>query len=544
MVITVPQVDLGYPTLGPQICDFIEENLVFGPGDLRGQPAVLDDEKRAFVYRIYEVFPKGHAQAGRRRFKRVAISLRKGTAKTEFAAWIAAVELHPEGPVRCTGFTKKGEPIGGPVSDPYIAVVSVTEEQSEDLAYGALRVILELSMLRDDFIIGLERIERKKGDGKAVALATAPDARDGARTTFQHFDETHRFTLPRLVRAHQTMLANIPKRRLADAWSLETTTAPEPGAGSVAEATMEYARSVAAGTVSDARLFFFHREASDQHDLNSAEGITAAVLEASGPAAVWSDIKSIVEQWHDPTADRAYLERVWLNRLVQSSRQAFDVEVWKLRARPENPMKPGDLITLGFDGAIFHDSVALVATHIKTGYQWVVGLWECPPGRTDWQVPAEEVDALVRQLFEEFSIWRLYADPPYWQAWISKWVGEFGDEKVVEWWTNRRRPMTAALESWDTAMREGLLSHSGDKRLERHIGNARRLTLQQRDEQGRELWLIQKERSDSPHKIDLAMAAVLSWEARNDAIAAGVLQEQPWSGEIPSLADYLPDYLQ
>jgi hypothetical protein len=42
------------------VCEFIEQNLVFGPGDLRGQPAQLDDEKRAFVYRLYEVYPKGH----------------------------------------------------------------------------------------------------------------------------------------------------------------------------------------------------------------------------------------------------------------------------------------------------------------------------------------------------------------------------------------------------------------------------------------------------------------------------------------------------
>jgi hypothetical protein len=43
--------------------------------------------------------------------------------------------------------------------------------------------------------------------------------------------------------------------------------------------------------------------------------------------------------------------------------------------------------------------------------------------------------------------------------------------------------------------------------------------LPQRDEQGKPLWLIRKERSDSPQKIDLAMAAVLSWEARTDATA-------------------------
>ena len=35
------------------------------------------------------------------------------------------------------------------------------------------------------------------------------------------------------------------------------------------------------------------------------------------------------------------------------------------------------------------------------------------------------------------------------------------------------------------------------------------------------MWLIRKERSDSPKKIDAAIAAVLSWEARRDAIASG-----------------------
>jgi phage terminase large subunit-like protein len=50
---------------------------------------------------MYEIYPQGHTQAGRRRFKRVGLSLAKGLAKTEFAAWIAACELHPDAPVRC-----------------------------------------------------------------------------------------------------------------------------------------------------------------------------------------------------------------------------------------------------------------------------------------------------------------------------------------------------------------------------------------------------------------------------------------------------------
>lgn len=244
-VLTVPEQNgKAWPTLGPQVCAFIEAYLCFGPGDLRGQPAILDTEKRALIYRMYEIYPQGHLQAGRRRFKRCAISLRKGTAKTELAAWLAAVELHPDGPVRCDGWGANGQPVGVGVTDPYIPMVAYTEEQSDELAYGALRVILAYSSLADDFDIGIERIMRVAGDGKAVSLASAPSARDGARTTFQIFDETHRMAEPRLKAAHRTMLANIPKRRLSDAWSFEITTAPAPGEKSVAEDTMDYALSL------------------------------------------------------------------------------------------------------------------------------------------------------------------------------------------------------------------------------------------------------------------------------------------------------------
>lgn len=517
-----------WPTLGQLVCDFIEENLVFGPGDLRGESAVLDDEKRALIYRMYEVYPEDHVLAGRRRFKRAGISLPKGLAKTELAAWIAACELHPAAPVRCIGFDDFGNPIGGSVTDPYIPLVAYTEEQSDELAYGTLKVVLEEGPLKDDFDIGLERIMRINGDGKAVSLSSSPNARDGARTTFSVLDETHWWTLPRLKQAHQTMMANLPKRKIADAWALEVTTAPELGGGSVAEDTMQYAQAVVEGRATDSKLFFFHRQASDDHDLDTEEGARAAVIEASGPAAEWRDIDSIVELWRDPTTDRRYWERVWCNRLVRAGMKAFDVGLWRSLKVNRSPVEEGDLITLGFDGAQFRDSTGVVGTHVKTGYQWVLGVWECPFGEEErWQVPTDEVDDVIQAAFEQYNVWRMYADPPYWQSWIALWAGQKGDDKVVEWWTNRRRQMSYALESFETSMKDGAISHSGDKDLDRHIGNAHRHDLPQRDEEGNPLWLIRKERSDSPNKIDLAMAAVLSWEARTDAIAAGVLEPEP-----------------
>jgi phage terminase large subunit-like protein len=535
----IPRDETPYPSLGAQVCAFIEGYLVHGPGDLRGQPVVLDQEKRALVYRMYEVFPKGHPQAGRRRFKRCALSLRKGSAKTEFAALIAAGELHPEGPVRCDGFDANGQPVGIGITDPYIPLVAYTEEQSDELAFGALRIILMYSQIADDFDIGLERIMRIGGDGKAVSLSSSPDSRDGARTTFQVCDETHRWSLDRLKAAHRTMLANLPKRKKSDAWSLEVTTAPSPGEGSVAEDTMEYARKVDAGEIQDSRLFFFHRQASDKHDLSTPEGIRAAVIEASGPVAEWSDIDGICEQWQDPTADKSYLERVWLNRLVRASERAFDTETWKTLAVDVNPIRPGDTITLGFDGARWRDSVALIGTHLRTGCQFLLGLWEKPnlDGKDPdyvYEAPEEEINATVDLAFSTYNVWRMYCDPPYWETQVATWAGRYGEKRVIAWWTNRIKPMAYAIKAFDTAIKAREVRHVGDKHYTRHLGNAVRKNLNLVDDNGEPLWLIYKERPDSPFKIDAAMAGILSWQARCDALALGVPTEEDISSEILS----------
>src|SRR5688572_15463188 len=130
MGLMVPPYDADpYPTLGPFLVEFIESHLCHGPGDMLGKPVSLNDEQRAWLYRLYEVEPAklvrrhgkvvsraNNPRAGRRRFQRCALSLRKGSAKTEFAAWVAAAELSSDGPVRCVGFEKNGTPIPGPVT--------------------------------------------------------------------------------------------------------------------------------------------------------------------------------------------------------------------------------------------------------------------------------------------------------------------------------------------------------------------------------------------------------------------------------------------
>ena len=57
------------------------------------------------------------------------------------------------------------------------------------------------------------------------------------------------------------------------------------------------------------------------------------------------------------------------------------------------------------------------------------------------------------------------------------------------------------------------------------VANAVKREVGIRDEDGEPLYVINKENKNSPRKIDIDMAGILSWEARNDAIAAGVLED-------------------
>jgi hypothetical protein len=356
----------------------------------------------------------------------------------------------------------------------------------------------------------------------------APDALYQAGEGMIVTHNTHRWYTPRLKAAYQTMSLNIPKRRTADAWSLEVTTSYKPGQGSIAERTMEHARNVAEGRVQDTRLFFSHRQAREDADLSTPEGLRAAVLEATGEvAAGWSNVEGICSQFSDPNLEPVELRRLWLNQVVKGAERAFDPAKWAANAVSRTPT-PGAFITLGFDGSISRDSTGIVATEVESGWQWVLAKWERPldlPREQPWEVPSDEVNAEMADAFARFDVWRLYADKPHWETYVDAWSGEFGEERVINWPTNQHRKMAASVRSFSTAVNDGTLSHSGDAAYARHVGNAHRKDVGATDD-GEPLFVIVKEGPMSPLKIDLAVAGVLSWQARQDAIAAGAKPRQ------------------
>jgi phage terminase large subunit-like protein len=85
--------------------------------------------------------------------------------------------------------------------------------------------------------------------------------------------------------------------------------------------------------------------------------------------------------------------------------------------------------------------------------------------------------------------------------------------------------MALTLAAYVAAWQAREVTHDGDQAYMRHLANARKQELNITDERGEKLYVMVKERRNSPLKIDLAMAGCLSWQARGMAVAKGAMQQ-------------------
>jgi phage terminase large subunit-like protein len=170
----------------------------------------------------------------------------------------------------------------------------------------------------------------------------------------------------------------------------------------------------------------------------------------------------------------------------------------------------GQEVVLAFDGSFNGDTTVLVvATVDQRPHVDLVELWE-PSGA---QVPIVDVEQAIRAACRRWRVLEIAADPFRWARSLQLLDGE--GLPVVEYPQSPGR-MTPATARFYEAVINGALTHSGDSRLARHVGNA----VLREDARGARL---AKERRDSPRRIDAAVAAVMAHDRA--AALAGVTRD-------------------
>lgn len=535
-------------SLGFFLCDWIEHHCVHGPGDVAGQPVELDAEFAGFIVDCYALDADG-----RRLYDSAFMSRPKGRAKSELAGFIVLAEALTN--VRFSHWAQAGEiyacsdhgclvenctfvfvfeagdPVGRPVVEPVIRCLATEEGQAgntyDNVHYNLSMGHLAAGMPRDG--AGLTRVFLPQG-GEIVPSTASNSAKDGGKETFVVFDETHLYIRPELHRMYSTVRRNLAKRKQSEPWSLETSTMYMPGEKSVAEETHDLAKAIAEGKTKRQRLLFDHREADADIDLTDEDQVRAGLRDVYGPFAEVMDIERILSEIYDPRNDPQDSRRYYFNQPTSSRDAWLSAPEWNACTLIDE-VKSTDEITLGFDGSRKRsrgvaDATALVGCRVSDGFLFEIRVWEQPdgPAGDDWEVPAAEVDFEVRKAFEDYKVVGMFADPAKWESYIAGWESAFGKKlKVksslnhpIEWWMtgNRSFLVVRALEQFHNAVVSNDLVHDGSRTLTRHVLNARRRI-------GRSGITIAKEHPDSRNKIDAAVAAVLAYQARLQALSKG-----------------------
>jgi len=523
-----------FPTIGYEVGGWMQGMCVIPDRAVAGKPFLLSGDQWKHLLWQYRVWPTATVDPDRPAapFPFVGSLLVRSQkwGKGPFSS--ARICAQAEGPVLFGGWNAQGQPVGMPWASPHIQVAAVAEDQTDNI-WRALKPMIELGPLAELIPdTGLDRINLASG-GIIEPVSSNATTRLGARIHYVEIDQPESMTDANggemLV---DTLLRNLAG--MGGRWSA-TGNAYDPTERSVEQTWIEKPL---------ADVYIDYPEPAPGSWGNKRE--RRKILKHAYKGSPWVDVSRIESDCDRLAAkgDPGQAERFFGNRIVAGAAKAFDLEHYQTLEAAQTAIAPGRMVTAGFDGSLTNDATGLVVVDIETGHKAVVAWWKRPTHLAEdeeWQVPIDEVDDAVDFLFKTWDVWRLYGDPPHYREDMNRWAGKYGNDRVVEWWTNSRKKMATALREFKTDMGASKMTHgpllldagepdeqalAAHAALVEHIGNAvKRPTNMRDDEDGTFLWIIGKEGAKSPKKIDLAMAAVLAWVARGDAIRSGVLEK-------------------
>ena len=547
-----------YPTLGWVVLEWITEYLA-RPELQEYEPLVLTKEQAQFVLRYYEL----HPYTGQRLIRRGVLSRPRGWGKSPITGAIAIAE--GLAPVVPAGWDANGKPVARPLAElkkPLIEIAAVSEDQVNTNTWSPLLDMLTNGPVMDDYP-GLEpmqgfvnlpygRIQKRTAEAKSAK---------GAPAWFVVCDQTESWTASNGGHALYKVLKNNAIKR--GGHLLESPNAYTPGEDSVAEKTMIAYQMIRDGkTKLESGLMFDHREAPPETDLSDRDSLMAGLAVAYGDSADiefcaihtpacqnpgWVPLEDMASSAWDPDTDLQLYKSDFLNQITHATDAWISQPVWASRVDVGKVIADRDTIVLGFDGSRGKakgkpDATALIGCRVNDGHIWEVGTWEASeipahssePGILPgcncwrcWEPPIVEIEAALHTTFSRYRVVGFYADPGKdWRSHVNEWEKKYA-QKVAdnsgvkataahpfEWWMTGGRSglVERAIEQLEGAIRNGDITHGGSHTLTRHVLNARRRLAHGK-------LALSKENDYSSNKIDAAVAAVLAYQARLDALS-------------------------
>lgn len=361
-------------------------------------------------------------------------------------------------------------------------------------------------------------IARKDGEGKILRMSSSPERLHGYNPSLVICDEVAQWTTPNLKKAWAALTTGGGARSRTQTFTISTAGMASQRSDSILGRMIDGNESL--GVVErDGALAISRNEAAQTLVYNFSAQTTdpfdTPAVKAANPAS-WITPEYLARQAANPEVSKSDFLQLHACVWADGEDQWITAEAVALAGREGERIAEGEQVALGFDGAMFDDSTALFACRLDDGFLALLDVWEKPQGAMGWQVPRGEVDAAVHRAMATFQVRRAYLDPPYWQSEIEKWSLEFGVEVVIPWYTARDTQMGAALERFRTDMLDGKFHHDASAVFMRHLLNAR----MSKTRSGYRIGKPEK----GGGKIDAAVAAVLAYEARCDAVADGALR--------------------
>jgi len=511
-----PLFDTHVCSIGYEVLDWIHAYECHGPGDVQGDPIDLDDEMREHIIECYRIDPT----TGRRLFDEAVLSRPKGRAKSEIAGLVVVAEAFA--PTRFDGWNADGQPVGRPVRSPLIKCLATEESQAGNTFENAAFIAGEWGKdVHPDIFGGVSGIRQYQSatalylphGGEIRACTAGAATKDGGKETHVVADESHLYVLRELRSMYATVARNLGKRKIAEPWMHQTSTAYRPGELSVFEDTLTAWRK---GELSN-RVFVNHREALGRIDITDKPHTMKQLAYVYGDSAPWQDMDRKYRDMLDPRIcpDEATAARYYLNRPMATKDAWIAKDVHDAQTRKGDVVAMGEAIALGFDGSLNDDTTVLRGCRMSDGFLFKIGVWAKPDGPQGigWEVPRSEVLAEIRESYGRYDVIRGYFDPHEWRSDIDTLAEEFPD-RVFPWSTARDTAMAAALDRLHSDLMTGVVWHDDDLIAAEHYGNA-----YVRRKAGHRL--VRKEYPNSPRKIDSVVGDALAYEARADALTAG-----------------------